>query len=230
MLFRHAIILILFSAILTGCQPASSEMTRSISVTGHAESLVAPDQAKLTISVNRDGAELAEIKQQIDQVSASIIAFLRQQQIDDADITSYKVSASPAYDYEDGKRVSRGYTAMRQIQVTLRDLAQYDSIVDQALQAGAMYIMNVEFIISETDQIYQQLLATAVEHAHQKAIKMANATGSTVGQVISIQESSYAPAVSQQAMMRVHQEAADVSLPGKNEIRAQVSVTYRLRD
>ncbi|PHR66053.1 SIMPL domain-containing protein [Pseudidiomarina marina] len=229
MLLRHAIILSLFSVILAGCQPPSSDMTRTVSVTGHAESLVAPDQAKLTISVNRDGAELADIKQQIDQVSASIIAFLREQQIDDADITSFKVSASPAYDYQDGKRVARGFTATRQIQITLRDLTQYDSIVDQALQAGATHIMNVEFIISETDKIYQQLLASAVEHARQKASNMTSAAGSTLGEVISIQESSHAPAVSQQAMMRM-QEAADVSLPGKNELRAQVSVTYRIRD
>lgn len=229
MLFRHAIILSLLSAILSGCQPATTDMTRTVSVTGHAESMVAPDQAKLTISVNRDGAELADIKQQIDRVTTSIIAFLREQQIDDTDITSYNVSASPAYDYQDGKRVARGYTATRQIQVTLRDLARYDSIVDHVLQAGATHIMNVEFIISETDKIYQQLLATAVEHAHQKASKMASAAGSTVGHVISIQESSHAPAVSQQAMMRMR-EGADVSLPGKNELRAQVSVTYSLGD
>jgi hypothetical protein len=229
MLFRQAIILSLLSAILVGCQPTTTDAPKTISVTGHAEAMVAPDQANLTISVNREGAELATIKQEIDHVTASIIAFLREQQIDDADITSYQISASPAYDYVDGKRIARGYTATRQIQIMLRDLKQYDSIVDQALEAGATHIMNVEFIISETDAIYQQLLAQAVEHAYQKAQKMAAAAGSNVGSVVSIQESSYAPAVRQQAMMRV-QEAADVSLPGKNELRAQVSVSYRIED
>lgn len=227
MFIRQAIILSLLSTILVGCQPTQADGTRTISVTGHAETMVAPDQAKLTISVNRDGAELAVIKQEIDQVTASIIALLREHQIDDADITSYQVSANPAYDYEDGKRIARGYTATRQIQVMLRDLTHYDSVIDQALRAGATHIMNVEFIISETEAIYQQLLAQAVEHAYQKAQKMASAAGSNVSSVISIQESSYAPPVRQHAMMRV-QESADVSLPGKNELRAQVSVSYRI--
>ncbi|WP_164876802.1 SIMPL domain-containing protein [Pseudidiomarina gelatinasegens] len=222
---RKMSILLIGCLTLAACQPITQE-PRTLTVSSHADIEVEPDQVNINLSINREGQDLTLLKQEIDTTTAAIITFLREQQIDDRDIRSYQINASPRYDYKDGERLQRGYTATRQVSVLLRQVSNYDTIINQALEVGATHILNSEFLVSETEALYQQVLEQAVVNARAKADKMARAANSAVVDVLQIQESSQTP-VRYEATMRM-QQAADVSLPGTNKIRAQVQVTYQL--
>lgn len=226
MTIRYTLILLAACVTLTACQP-TSQAPRTISVSSHAEIQVEPDQVQVHFSINREGENLTDLKQEIDTTTAAIIAFLREQQVADEDITSFRIAASPRYDYKDGERIARGFSATRQISVLLRNVAAYDVVINQALEAGVTHISNSEFLISDTQALYQQMLEQAVINARDKADKMARAATSKVVQVLQIQENSQAP-VHYESSMRM-QQAADVSLPGTSKIRAQVQVTYSLQ-
>lgn len=227
--YRYAILLPLLGATLIGCQPVvKTDEQHTIHVTGHAVTAVTPNQAHLTFNIEREGAELSTIKQQIDEVSAAILAALRAHDIDDEDITSYNMQAGPTYDYVDGKRIPRGFSASRSIKVYLAELDHYDAIIDHAFKAGASHLNQVQFSVREAEEIYQQLLAQAVAHAQQKAKKMAAASDSELGAVVTIHESSYAPPMRQEAAMMRMSDSASVSLPGKHDMQAQVNVTFAI--
>lgn len=213
------------SLVLAACQPAPQQINQ-MSVSSHAEVNVQPDQVKIQLNVIREGDELHLLKQQVDDVTAIILEAASQQQVANEDITSYQIQAAPRYDYPDGERVLRGYTVTRKVSLLLRDPASYDMLINEILEAGATHILNTEYIVSETEELYQQMLELALQRAREKAERMAQAANTRITGIINISESSQAPIRAETTMMM--RQAADVSRPGTSGIRAQVQVTYRL--
>lgn len=229
MSYRYAILLLLVSTTLIGCQPVvKSDQQHTIHVTGHAVTAVAPNQAHITFNIEQEEADLSELKQHIDQTTTAILSALRDHHVADDDITSYNIQAGPRYDYVDGTRVQRGFSASRSIKVYLADLSHYDGIINDAFKAGATHLNQVQFSVREAEDIYQQLLAQAVQHAQQKASKIAAASQRQLGPVVEVHEASYAPPTRQEVMLRMASDSVNVSLPGKNDMQAQVSVTFAI--
>src|SRR5690554_4356674 len=226
MFMYRTLFVLTISVVLSACQPAPQQ-SHQLSVSSHAEVNVQPDQVKIQLSVVREGAELNSLKQQVDDVTALILSAARQQQVADEDITSYRLQASPRYEYPDGERVQRGYSVTRKVSLLLREPSGYDALLNEILEAGATHILNTEYIVSETEELYQQMLELALQRAREKAERMAQAANTKITGIISIAESSQAPIRAEASMMM--RQAADVSLPGTSGIRAQVQVTYQLR-
>lgn len=224
----YRFMLVAFSAIvmLTACQPVTNT-PRTLTVQADAESFHQPDQARITLSISQSGDDLVALKQRVDQQSAAVIAFLLEQNLPEQAITSYRLNAAPVYDYQDGRRIQRGYSVSRAIQIQLTDLAKYDIILDYSLASGVTEINQAEFLVSQPDSLYNETLQQAVHHARRKAELLAAAAGVNIVATVQLQEMSQAPKAFALESAQFRQ-ADQVSLPGTQAIRAQVSVTYEI--
>src|SRR5690606_23869824 len=165
MFYRSILIAVISIVMLAACQPVTNTTTtNTITVQADAEILRQPDQAQITLNMNQSGDDLVALKNRVDQQTAEVIAFLREQNIPEQAITSYRVSAAPIYDYQEGRRTQRGFNVSRIIQIQLDDLAIYDVILDQALTSGITEISQAQFLVSEPERLYHEVLQQAVEN------------------------------------------------------------------
>ena len=84
-----------------------------------------------------------------------------------------------------------GYQADNQVNVTLHDISTVGDVIDDAVKAGANLSNGITFQLSDENQGVNQALDDAVADARAKAETLAGAGDAQLGQVVSIQESSY---------------------------------------
>jgi len=87
---------------------------------------------------------------------------------------------------DDGKRVSNGYVAERNVSIVFKQLERLNDFLGNGLAAGAHEISNFEFESTRADALRVQAKQKAVDNARQKAMDMASAFGASLGPVYSI--------------------------------------------
>ena len=206
---------------------AQADRPDHIVVRGQGAVQVVPDLMQFTMWVEAAGSTLSPLKSQVDQLTATLLRDLQQRDVKRADIRSFQLSISPRYKRENDQSVQDGFQVSRQIEVTLRDTANFDTLIDFALAQGVTRIGSIQYRVGEPDEAAQQALLNAIEDAHHKATIMAKQSNRSLGSVISIYEQSSG---GHMPMYRVASAAMsmEVSEPGQQAIQAQVEVTFRL--
>lgn len=96
-----------------------------------------PDIATLAIEVSVSSKDAAQAKKQVDERVAQYFDFLQKNNIEKKDISAANLRTQPEYDYlKTGESVLKGYRAVRQVQVTLRQLDKLNELLDGALKSG----------------------------------------------------------------------------------------------
>jgi uncharacterized protein YggE len=113
----------------------------------------------------------------------------------------------------------------REVQVTLLEPENYDSIIDLALARGVTRVGQVKFEISDQQGLYEQALVNAYQQAKAKAERLATAAGLELRSTLSIAEQSMSRPVTMQ-MAEMSSRSDKVSLPGQQTIEARVEVTF----
>ncbi|KFZ30285.1 hypothetical protein IDSA_11060 [Pseudidiomarina salinarum] len=210
---------------VAGCSPVSTP-ERTITVSGSSEVSAVPDVMKLNFWVTERGATVAELKTQVDITTARVLDYLAEQGIEAEDISSYDLQVHPYYHYDDdGERHLTEYSVQRQIKLTLHTPQHYDGIVNFALQQGITNVGSPTYEISNARELYQQALNGALADARAKAAAMAAEGDLSLTGVQHIREQSGAPAMSLE-MASSRMQSDKVSLPGQQDVRAQVEVVF----
>lgn len=198
-----------------------------IVVHGQGATQVVPDTMQFTMWVEAAGNQLSPLKTQVDQITATLLRDFQARDVKREDIRSFQLSISPRYKREDDRSVQDGFQVSRQIEVTLRDTDNFDTLIDFALAQGVTRVGSIQYRVGEPTEASQQALLNAIEDAHRKGALMAKHSDRSLGSVISIREQSsgghtpvYRMAASSMSM--------DVSEPGQQSIQARVEVTFRL--
>jgi len=198
-----------------------------IVVHGQGATQVVPDTMQFTMWVEAAGNQLSPLKTQVDQITATLLRDFQARDVKREDIRSFQLSISPRYKREDDRSVQDGFQVSRQIEVTLRDTDNFDTLIDFALAQGVTRVGSIQYRVGEPTEASQQALLNAIEDAHRKGALMAKHSDRSLGSVISIREQSsgghtpvYRMAASNMSM--------DVSEPGQQSIQARVEVTFRL--
>ncbi|WP_312239670.1 oxidative stress defense protein [Pantoea sp.] len=146
-----------------------------------------PDIATLSIMVNVSSKEAADAKKQADDRVAQYFDFLQKNGIEKKDIDAANLSTQPEYDYtKEGKSVLKGYRAVRQVQVTLRQLDKLNELLDGALKSGLNEIRAVELGVTNPDSFKDQARKAAIDNATKQATALAEGFNAKLGQVYSI--------------------------------------------
>ncbi|GAB7217476.1 hypothetical protein OS42_40890 [Dickeya oryzae] len=144
-----------------------------IVTSGTASVDATPDIARLAIEVSVSSKDVSDAKKQVDDRVAQYFAFLDKNGIDKKDINAANLRTQPEYDYlKNGGSVLKGYRAVRQVEVTLRQLDKLNELLDGALKSGLNEIRAVELGVSNPD--------TYREQARKKSDRAGDITGAVV--------------------------------------------------
>lgn len=184
-----------------------------------------PDIATLSIVVNVSSKDAADAKKQADDRVAQYFDFLQKNGIEKKDIDAANLSTQPEYDYtKEGKSVLKGYRAVRQVQVTLRQLDKLNELLDGALKSGLNEIRAVELGVTNPDSYKAQARKAAIDNATQQAAALAEGFNAKLGPVYSIRYhvANYQP----MPMARMYKAAAPAADTSAQQTYEQQSIHF----
>ncbi len=226
------IILILTVVAGMSLQAQDQKIQPQISVSGEGIVKVIPDEAILSIAVETKGEVSAKVKKDNDVVIDKVLKYLKTTKINQKDIKSERVSLYPQYDYNKKKNY---YMASQTINITLRDLSQYEVIMDELVKLGINRVNGVTFQSSEIEKLKSEARVLAIKDAQKKANDYAGALGQKAGKAIMVSDNSqpyYNPPIFRNMMMMDKEVANDggqeTIAVGEIEIRTNVNITFIL--
>jgi hypothetical protein len=161
----------------------------SISVTGSASKEVISDSAKFSGNFSRI-VKLNGLKAGYDQMTADLKIvkdFLKNQKIEDKDITISTVSMEQNYDYNQNNvtAAEKDYTLRQTVEVSSSDVAKIGELA-QATQSiinkGVIFsVFPVEYYYKNLPEVRVTLLSSAVADAKKRAEEIVSGTGQKIG-------------------------------------------------
>jgi len=227
--------------------------SRTITMTGHGEVTAVPDIASVYFSINKEAKTVKAAQDAVAEVESKVLAFLREQGIEDKDIKTSNASFYPKYEYKagvqigmpctpdycpppgGGKSVIVGYEASESITVKVRNTDNAGKVIEGLGALGVSSLNGPDFTIDEEDTLKAQARKEAIEEAKTKAELLAKDLGVRLGRVASFNESgNYPMYYSRDAMMAQSAPesvvAGKAELPkGENTISVDVTITYEIK-
>ncbi|POY53575.1 oxidative stress defense protein [Pectobacterium versatile] len=146
-----------------------------------------PDIARLAIEVSVSSKDAAEAKKQVDARVAQYFDFLGKNGIEKKDINAANLRTQPEYDYlKTGGSVLKGYRAVRQVEVTLRQLDKLNELLDGALKSGLNEIRMVELGVANPETYRDDARKKAIEQATSQAEALAQGFNAKLGPIYSV--------------------------------------------
>jgi len=190
----RANIVIYSLAVLLASMPAVSPADTDlplISVTGQAEVKVVPDDIIVTLGVSNFHTTLEEAKQDNDHRTRKVLALADKFKINAKDVQTSYLNIQPMYkesyaDKDPGKFL--GYSVDKTIVFKIHKVADLESLITEALKAGANQINSIDFRSSELRKHRDQARLLAVRAAREKARLLAEELEMTIGKPYRIDE------------------------------------------
>ncbi|MEH0873478.1 oxidative stress defense protein [Pectobacterium cacticida] len=146
-----------------------------------------PDIARLAIEVSVSSKDAAEAKKQVDARVAQYFDFINKNGIEKKDINAANLRTQPEYDYlKSGSSVLKGYRAVRQVEVTVRQLDKLNELLDGALKSGLNEIRTVELGVANPETYREEARKKAIEQATSQAASLAQGFNAKLGPIYSI--------------------------------------------
>jgi uncharacterized protein YggE len=168
--------------------PGTGGSDRTVTVTGSATIRSAPDEAVVTLGVQTQAPSAQGALQQNASRMNEVMKAILGDGVKPADIATAWVNLYPNYD--SGGNVIVSYSAQNQVNVTVRDLSEIGTVIDDAVGAGANLSSGIQFQLSDQNQGVERALAEAVANARAKAEALASAGDVSLGSVVTINEGS----------------------------------------
>lgn len=205
---------------------------RQITVVGNGEITGVPDTATVEIGVETQAPTTSEALAQNNTQVSAVIDRLTQLGIAENDVQTRNFNMYARYD-DEGRDVV-GYTVSNTVLVTIRDLDQAGSLLDEVVQVGANRIYGITFRVDDPSDLLSQARDQALANAREKAAQMAQVSGAALGEVLVITENIGSPPPMPIHMIRdmAVQESAQAQVPvqaGEQSFSASVQVTFALR-
>lgn len=168
----------------------------TITIEGRGEVRAAPDMATINSGVTTQGATAREALDANTTAMNELLATLKEAGIEARDIQTSGFSVNPNYVYSDARDENgytmppkiEGYQVSNTVTVTVRDLADLGSILDQSVTVGANTVNGVSFSVADPSDLLNDARKAAFADAREKAELYAEAAGETLGDLESISE------------------------------------------
>jgi uncharacterized protein YggE len=210
----------------------------AIKMTGVGKATVVPDQLTFSLSVTDHETDLDQALSRSSATMKRVIAVLGQHGVKSSDVQTTGLQMYPTYDYHSyGPPTLTGYRVTQRAAVVVRDLAEGGKAISAAIGAGGNDVRaaNIRLGVSDPEAALAKARTSAVAQATDKAQEYADATGQTLGTVVSIREGrSNRPVRDSYALQRGAYSLADTAaLPikaGKDDMSVKVSVVWTFSD
>lgn len=230
------LIAVLIITIVTNNLLVSQEQkeSRHISMDGEASMMVAPDMASISIGVETEGTNIADIKRDNDQRVSSIYETVKELGIAGKDIQTSELSIQPIYDYTSKRRKFLRYEMRNLVTITVRKLDIIEKVINASVREGSNVLEGVQFIVSNRDVLVDSLQVEAAKNARKRASAIASAVGAKLGKALKIAASrDHTPETvyGRRAFAMMDNGGAEASTPvsgGEMKLRSSVSITFEL--
>lgn len=226
----------------------------TITVSGTAEVQVVPDHAVLTFSIDSRAKELAAGVADNDAKVKAVIQYLSESSIEDKFVRTELIRIRPIFESRAKQGyVARqqqtnvpqvagagskppsiqpiGYTAVRRISLTIKDLKTFEPIYRGLIERGVNEVDGLNFFTSELRKHRDEARMQAIRAAREKATAMANELGCTLKAVQSIAETgSYGRPMMQNSITMAASSGGGGVASGMIKIQSTVNVVFVLGD
>jgi len=200
---------------------------------GHATVKVPPDRAFVTIATEAAAASPGAAQQQIARSMTAVRASLKAAGFPDDSVKTLAYGLQEEVDYQNGKRVPRGYRARNTIEVRVDDIARVGEVIDASVKAGANAVNDIRFDLKDRAAVERDALKRAVADARARADAMAAGAGVTIGSIVRIDEQDHGSPVPRPQPMMMRAAVADAPetpvSAGEIEIDAAVTLTASIK-
>jgi uncharacterized protein len=223
----------------------TSDVGRSVRVSGMAEIEVVPDVAHLRLGVETRDQEASTALAQNSERMQSLIDSLLEAGIPREQIQTQTVRLRPQREEPprpqpdvaqpqpapppESEPGIVGYVATNTVEVEVEDLDAIGSIIDRAVEAGANRIDSIRFAVSDVADVQRQVRAGAWQDALEQAEHLAELAGAQLGPVVAIE------AMDQPARPLVQERAVQLDVaetpiePGTQSFSMSLLVTWQLQ-
>jgi hypothetical protein len=222
------LIMIFFCSVASQAQEL--KLVPQISVSGEGKIKAIPDQVFISIAVETKGTNATDVKKQNDTTIEKVLQFITKFKVPKSDVQTRSVSLNPQYDYEKKKR---NYNATQTIEILLKNISQYDALMEGLVDAGINRINLVEFKTSKLTEYQSEARKLAMKEAKSKAEDYVSVLGQKVGKAITITDNTqnYYPqpmyAMKTMAMDQAESPRETLAI-GEINISATVNVSFLL--
>jgi uncharacterized protein YggE len=191
------IILLIAAITLSACSgnvQFGQNQPRTISVTGNAQVILAPDIAYISIGVHSEAQSATEAVASNSSLTQKVIDAIKSQGVDAKDIqtTNFSVYQQEKYD-KNGNSLGIFFMTDNTVYVTMRDITKIGDILDSSIAAGANNIYGITFDVQDREAATASGRDQAMADAQSQAEQLAKAAGATLGAVQSINYYSNSP-------------------------------------
>jgi len=228
-----AILVVLFQ---TPALARGKESVRSISVSGTAETQVAPDHAVWSITLVDTDKNIKAAKARNDEKLKSLMALRERLGLAEGDFEAGNLGISREFERDErGNPVEfRHFAVRRHVRIRQWDLARLDEFADALLASSEMEV-GFGLESSRVLEVRAETRLRALQAAKDKAAAMALVAGAKLGRVLTIEEypkngpaySPFANAIGIEAAS-VLDVASEQFVPGGIPVKVTVYATFEL--
>jgi len=216
---------VLFSLIST--MAIAQNQTPTVEVIGEGIVYATPDMVNISISIEKEGLDLKNLRQKNGEAVAQVLQLLSKELPMENFQTSY-VSL-----YKDDYNKLNKYRVVQNINIKLEDISKYDNLMNAIFDAGVNRIDGISFGVKNKEKLLQEARIAAIDDARKKALLYAVSLDQNIGKAIQIKEvnshfNDIQP-VERMSKMSLGSTGNDNTLAvGKIAIEAQVNVVFEL--
>ncbi len=210
------------------------ETKNTLVVSGRGEVYGKPDLALISFAVASEAKTVAEAMAQNSQKMNAVIAFVKNQGVEDKDLKTTTFSLRPRYEWREGdKRQLVGYEARQELEVKVRAMDKIGRLIEGATATGANQIGDLQFTIDNREELERKAREEAVKDAKDRAKELASLLGVNLVRITNFnEESQVSRPYALESLAAVDDMKEAVEAPqietGENKIEITVSITYEI--
>jgi uncharacterized protein YggE len=181
---------ILILVILFSSSFISSQEIRFIEVTGSANIEYPADQISWRVIIKKVADTFSESRNDAEIDLKKLEEILSTNSIDKNDIQVTPIQQGRYYEYDGRNRIFKGYFSSFNVNLILRDLNKYSTLISQLSESGDFENLSPYWNDSKYEEHHKSTLIQASDNAKNKASYLAENFGMRIGSILEIQESS----------------------------------------
>jgi uncharacterized protein YggE len=204
-----------------------------IVTSGQGESKITPDRARLEVSVQTRASTAADAGAQNAKKQQSVLDALRKIGFTSEQLSTVNYNLFPEMQYDRNGQSPRvvAYNATNTVRIDIRDIGMIGKAIDASLEAGANMISSLSFYSSNSDSARRAALTSAVARARSDAEAIAAAAGGTIGALMEISTSDFAPPIIYNRAQMAGDMSAKIATatpiePGEQTVTATVNARW----
>jgi len=160
----------------------AQNQTPTVEVVGEGIVYATPDMVNISISIEKEGLDLKNLRQKNGEAVAQVLQLLSKELPMENFQTSY-VSL-----YKDDYNKLNKYRVVQNINVKLEDISKYDNLMNAIFDAGVNRIDGISFGVKNKEKLLQEARVAAIDDARKKALLYAVSLDQNIGKAIQIKE------------------------------------------